>query len=60
MENGQGGELSKKGRPDKRAGSKKFGKLIKRQDTIRVGRAAKFSEINKRTCPFIRQVRGGS
>ena len=33
-------------------------KLIKGQGAIRAGRVSNFSEINKRACPFIRQVRG--
>ena len=57
MENGQVVELHKKGRPYKWAGCIKFGKSINGQGTIRVSRVAKFSEMNKWACPFIRQVR---
>ena len=45
------------GRPNNQAGCTKFGKLINGQDAIRMGRVSNFSEINKRACPFIRQVR---
>ena len=57
MENGQVVELHKKGRPYEWAGCTKFGKSINGQGTIRVSRVAKFSEMNKWACPFIRQVR---
>jgi len=45
------------GRPNNQAGCTKFGKLIHGQDPIRAGRVSNFSEINKRECPFIWQVR---
>ena len=45
------------GRPNNQAGCTKFGKLINGQGAIRAGRVSNFSEINKRACPFIRQVR---
>ena len=57
MENGQVVELHKKGRPYKWAGCTKFGKSINGQGTMRVSRVAKFSEMNKWACHFIRQVR---
>ena len=47
------------GRPNNRAGCTKSGKLINGQGAIRAGRVSNFSEINKRACPFIRQVRVG-
>ena len=45
------------GRPNNQAGCTKFGKLINGQRAIRAGRVSNFTEINKRACPFIRQVR---
>ena len=45
------------GRPNNQAGCTKFGKLINWQGSIRAGRVSDFSEMNKRVCPFIRQVR---
>ena len=45
------------GRPNNGAGCAKSGKLINGQGAIRAGRVSNFSEINKRACPFIRQVR---
>ena len=55
MENGQVVELHKKGRPYKWAGCIKFGKSINGQGTIRVSRVAKFSEMNRWACPYIRR-----
>ena len=45
------------GRPNDQVGCSKFGKIINGQGVIRAGRVSNFSEINKRACPFIRQVR---
>ena len=47
----------KMGRPNNRAGCTKSGKLINGQGAIRAGRVSNFSEINKRACPFIRDLR---
>ena len=44
------------GWPNNQAGCAKFWKLINGQGSIRAGRVSNFSEINKRACPFIRQV----
>ena len=54
MENGQGIDLPKKGRPNKWVGWTIFGKLINGQGAVRAGKAAKFSEITKQACPFIK------
>ena len=56
LANGMGTKW-KMGRPNNRAGCTKSGKLINWQGAIRAGRVSKFSEKNKRACPFIRQVR---
>ena len=56
LANGKGTKW-KMGRPNNQAGCTKFGKLINGQGAIRAGRVSNFSEINKRACPFIRQVR---
>ena len=45
------------GRPNKRAGCHFFENFINGQFLIRAGRVEFFCEINRRACPFIRQVR---
>ena len=56
LTNGKGAKW-KMGRPNNWAGCTKFGKLINGQGATRPGRVSNFSKINKRACPFIRQVR---
>ena len=45
------------GRPNNQAGCTKLVKIINGQGAIRAGRVSNFSEMNKRACPFIRQVK---
>ena len=47
----------KMGRPNDLTGCTKFGNLTNEQSAIKGGRVSNFSEINKRACPLIRQVR---
>ena len=44
-------------RPNNQEGCTKFGTLINGQGAIRAGMVSNFSEIDKRACLFIRQVR---